>query len=153
VGSPRIPGLDLESPAQELWALLVEVAEAVDGRMDVIADELGLSLASLRALLHLDPDQPISQKELAARLACTPSTVVDPTDKLEKGGLVVRRAHPSDRRVKVLTVTARGRHARDLLLRRLFAPPDALRRLPEHHQVAFRDAMREVMSLPIADCR
>jgi DNA-binding MarR family transcriptional regulator len=74
------------------------------------------------------PDDPISQKELAARLRCNPSPVVDPTDRLEEAGSVVRQANPADRRVNVLVVTAKGNRVREELSERLFDPPDAFRR-------------------------
>src|SRR6059036_3994788 len=98
-----------------------------------------LSPVSAWALVQLDPDHAISQKELAARLHCNPSTVVDPTDRLEEGGLVVRRPHSSDRRINTLAVTAKGRQVRQDLVHRLFDPPDAFRRLPAADQDRFRD--------------
>ena len=100
-----------------------------------------LSPASAWALVQLDPDHAISQKELAARLHCNPSTVVDPTDRLEENGLVIRRPRPTDRRINTLAVTAKGRKVRQTLVRRLFEPPEALRKLPASDQARFRDAL------------
>ena len=108
--------------------------------MNRAADAAGLSPVSAWALIQLDAEHAISQKELARRLHCNPSTVVDPTDRLEERGLVVRKPHTTDRRVNVLTVTARGRQMRDQLIAQLFEPPEALRRLPAADQVRFRDA-------------
>lgn len=101
----------------------------------------GLSSASAWALVQLDPDHAISQKELAARLHCNPSTVVDPTDRLEESGLVVRRPRPTDRRINTLAVTAKGRRVRESLVHKLFEPPEAFLRLPASDQMRFRDAM------------
>jgi MarR family transcriptional regulator, organic hydroperoxide resistance regulator len=129
------------SRAHELWALLVESYAGWEDRMNRASDGAGLSPVSAWALIQLDPDHAISQKELAERLHCNPSTVVDPTDRLEESGLVVRRPRAADRRVNVLTVTARGREARQALIRKLFEPPEALRRLPAADQDRFRDAM------------
>jgi DNA-binding MarR family transcriptional regulator len=109
--------------------------------MNEAAGAAGLSPVSAWALVQLDPDHPISQKELAARLHCNPSTVVDPTDRLEEGGLVIRKANPSDRRVNVLIATPRGKQVRDELIDRLFEPPEAFRRLPAKEQARFRDVM------------
>jgi DNA-binding MarR family transcriptional regulator len=140
-----VPGLRYRSGAQELWALVVESLAGWEQRMNAAAADADLSPVSAWALVQLDPDNAISQKELAARLHCTPSTVVDPTDRLEEGGLVVRRPHPNDRRVNVLTVTARGRRVRDVLIDRLFEPPEAFRRLPAREQERLRDAMLEAV--------
>ena len=136
-----IPGLRYRSRAHELWALLVESFGGWEDRMNRASAAAGLSPVSAWALVQLDPDHAISQKELAERLHCNPSTVVDPTDRLEKRGLVLRRPRATDRRINVLTVTMRGRQVRDQLIAQLFEPPEALRRLPAADQVRFRDAM------------
>lgn len=136
-----VPGLDYPSPAHELWALVVESLAGWEKRLNEAAAAAGLSPVSAWALVQLDPDHPISQKELAARIHCQPSTVVDPTDRLEAGRLVIRQPNPSDRRVNVLIVTARGKQVRQTLIGRLFKPPEAFRRLPEREQTRFRNVM------------
>src|SRR5881296_4777837 len=110
-----VPGLRYRSAAQELWALVVESLAGWEDRMNQASATAGLSPVSAWALVQLDPEHAISQKELAARLKCNPSTVVDPTDRLEEAGLVIRRANPGDRRVNVLMVTAKGAAVRKLL--------------------------------------
>jgi MarR family transcriptional regulator, organic hydroperoxide resistance regulator len=137
-----VPGMRYRSRAHELWALLVESYSGWEDRMNRASEAAGLSPVSAWALIQLDPEHAISQKELAERLHCNPSTVVDPTDRLEERALVVRKPHATDRRVNVLTVTARGRQVRDQLIAQLFEPPEALRRLPVSDQLRFRDAMR-----------
>jgi len=136
-----IPGLRYRSGAQELWALVVESFGGWEERVNQAATAAGLSPVSAWALVQLDPDHPISQKELAARLRCNPSTVVDPTDRLEDAGLVLRKAHPADRRVNVLIVTSKGQRARQQLIERLFEPPDAFRQLSAAEQARFRDVL------------
>ena len=136
-----VPGLRYRSAAQELWALVIESFAGWEDRINEASADAGLSPVSAWALVQLDPDHAISQKELAARLHCNPSTVVDPTDRLEEGGLVVRRPLPADRRINTLAVTAKGRQVRQDLVRRLFDPPEAFRRLPAADQDRFRDAM------------
>ena len=136
-----VPGLRYRTGAEELWALVVESLGGWEARMNDAASAAGVSPVSAWALIQLDPEHAISQKELAARLHCNPSTVVDPTDRLEERGLVTRRPNPSDRRVNILTVTLKGRDVRQRLLDRLFEPPEAFRRLPAADQAKFRDAM------------
>jgi DNA-binding MarR family transcriptional regulator len=140
-----VPGLRYRSRAQELWALVVESYAGWEDRINEASAAVGLSPVSAWALIQLDPDQSISQKELAKRLHCNPSTVVDPTDRLEEGGLVIRKPKPLDRRVNVLTVTPKGRQVRDELVGRLFEPPEAFRRMPAADQTRFRDAMHAVV--------
>jgi MarR family transcriptional regulator, organic hydroperoxide resistance regulator len=141
VSESFVPGLRYRSRAHELWALVVESLGGWEERINEAAAEAGLSPVSAWSLVQLDPDHPISQKELASRLKCNPSTVVDPTDRLEEGGLVVRQANPADRRVNVLIVTPKGKQVRAELIDRLFEPPEAFRRLPAGDQTRFRDAM------------
>jgi DNA-binding MarR family transcriptional regulator len=74
---------------------------------------------------------------------------VDPTDRLETEGLVVRKTNPSDRRANVLVVTPKGKQVRDELIRRLFEPPDAFSNLSAKEQERFRD----VMSAAVAGTR
>lgn len=140
-----VPGLRYRSGAQELWALVVESLAGWEDRVNSAAADVELSPASAWALVQLDPDNAISQKELAARLHCKPSTVVDPTDRLEESGLVVRRPNVNDRRINVLTVTPRGRRVRDTLIERLFEPPEGFRRLAPREQERLRDAMLEAV--------
>ena len=113
--------------------------------MNEVASSAGLSPVSAWALVQLDPAHPISQKELAARLHCNPSTVVDPTDRLEDSGLVIRRANPADRRINVLFVTSKGKKVREGLIERLLEPPEAFRRLPANELARFRDVMRDAV--------
>jgi DNA-binding MarR family transcriptional regulator len=136
-----VPGLRYRSPAHELWALVVESLGGWEDRMNEAAEHAGLSPVSAWALIQIDPERPISQKELAALLHCNPSTVVDPTDRLEKGGLVIRQTNPRDRRSNVLVVTAQGKRVREELIRRLFEPPESFRGLSAREQDRFRQVM------------
>ncbi len=136
-----VPGLRYPSRAHEMWALVVESFRGWEERVNEAAAAVGLSPVSAWALVQLDPDNPISQKELAARLHCNPSTVVDPTDRLEDADLVIRKAHPADRRINILIATTTGKQVRAELIDRIFEPPEAFRRLPAKEQTRFRDVM------------
>ncbi len=146
MSDPLVPGHRYASGAEELWALVIASFTGWEQRVSEAAEAAGLSPVSAWALVQLDPDAPVSQKELAARLKCNPSTVVDPTDRLEQAGLVARRPNPDDRRVNVLMVTARGARVRKDLVASLLEPPEAFRRLPAGDQARFRDAMREMLA-------
>jgi DNA-binding MarR family transcriptional regulator len=136
-----VPGLSYESTAQQLWALIVEAMGEWEARVNQAASGAGLSPIAAWTLVQLDPDHPISQRELAQRRHCDPSSVVDSADRLEERGLVRRQVNPSDRRVNVLVVTSKGRRVRDKLIDRLFQPPDSLRHIPERDQARLRDVM------------
>ena len=141
--SELVPGLRYSSKAQELWALLVASLAGWEVRMNGASAAAGLSPVSAWALVQLDPEQPISQKELAKRLRCNPSTVVDPTDRLEEAGFVLRRAKPADRRVNVLIVTPKGAAVRKRLISRLLEPPTALRKMTAKESARFREVLQQ----------
>ncbi|MGH7776894.1 MAG: MarR family winged helix-turn-helix transcriptional regulator [Candidatus Dormibacterales bacterium] len=148
VEDSMLRGFTSRSTAHQLWALIVEAKRVFHDRAATAAAASGLSPASAWALIRLDPGMPISQRELAERLHCAPSTVVDPTDKLEERGLVVRKVHPSDRRVNILVVTEEGRRMRERLMTSLLDAPQALKNLSATDQATFRDAMLAVVGQP-----
>ncbi|MEO3872099.1 MarR family transcriptional regulator [Nonomuraea sp. B12E4] len=49
-------------------------------------------------------------------MTCEPSNATFIVDKLERQGLIERRAHPTDRRAKLLVLTAEGDTTRERLL-------------------------------------
>ena len=151
MGDPLVPGHRYGSGAEELWALVVASFAGWEQRVNEAAAAAGISPVSAWTLVQLDPKAPVSQKELAARLRCNPSTVVDPTDRLEEAGLVIRRANPGDRRVNVLMVTAKGAIVRKQLISRLLEPPGAFRRMPAGEQARFREVMREALTGSASD--
>jgi DNA-binding MarR family transcriptional regulator len=146
VSESFVPGLRYPSTAHQLWALMVESIATCQARVEQAAAEVGLSPVSALTLVRLDPDLPISQRELAGRLRCSPSTVVDPADRLEERGLILRQVHPADRRVKVLVVTDEGRRVREGLVAGMFEPPPALMRLAAAEQRRFRDVLLELVT-------
>jgi len=55
-------------------------------------------------------------RELAERMSCEPSNATFVVDRLEKQGLIERRAHPTDRRARHLVLTPEGTALRERLL-------------------------------------
>ncbi|QCP09991.1 MarR family winged helix-turn-helix transcriptional regulator [Pseudoduganella umbonata] len=79
--------------------------QALDRRMK----SLGLSQAGWMAIATVAKDVPMSQTELAARLGVEDPTMVAMIDRLVKGGYMVRVPSETDRRVKLVQLTGRGR--------------------------------------------
>jgi DNA-binding MarR family transcriptional regulator len=85
---------------------------------------------------------------LAGRLARPKSNVTLLVDELEREGLVIRRAHPSDRRATLVELTAEGRRAAtehgaeyDREIARLFE------RLPEAERTQLLGMVRRLVGL------
>jgi MarR family transcriptional regulator, organic hydroperoxide resistance regulator len=126
------------SPASEAWALMHELFHASRRRFLAIASEFELSPPQVRALGVLEPGRPVPMSDLAEALHCDNSNVTGIVDRLEAAGLVERRPHPSDRRVKTVVVTARGARLREEAERRMKVPPPAFARLDEDDARALR---------------
>jgi DNA-binding MarR family transcriptional regulator len=88
--------------------LVHDVARLQREHFRTTAPEFGLTLAQGRALAHLSRNEGISQVALSAILEIQPITLLRHLDRLEKSGLIERRAHPSDRRVQQLFLTPRS---------------------------------------------
>jgi MarR family transcriptional regulator, transcriptional regulator for hemolysin len=75
------------------------------------ARETGLPITRRQAaiMLFVSRHQGVSQAEVATRLDIEPIALVRMIDKLSEEGLVERRAHPTDRRVRSLWLTAPAR--------------------------------------------
>jgi MarR family transcriptional regulator for hemolysin len=104
------PGFD-EQPISEglrisatLGLLVVETARLLRRRFIHHArqDDLPLSRMVALTLVRIAQNEGIKQTTLAGLLDIEPITLGRAVDRLEEAGLVERRPHPSDRRVKTL---------------------------------------------------
>ncbi|MFJ8018345.1 MarR family winged helix-turn-helix transcriptional regulator [Streptomyces sp. NPDC096339] len=99
---------------KQIYALAAQTSAAF---AELLA-ESDLTEALANVLWHLDPGvPPPSMRALATTLGCDPSTVTFLTDRLEERGLTRRQTSPSDRRIKVITLTPQGVRARARLVR------------------------------------
>jgi DNA-binding MarR family transcriptional regulator len=97
------------SRADQVWSALV--ALVMDTRQDWrrrVVGVTGLPFGRLRALRRLK-DGPLALHELAAAMTVDAPAATVAVNDLERRGLVVREAHPTNRRVKLVSLTAAGR--------------------------------------------
>lgn len=102
------PQEKLTEARMRTWREMYRVADLIRQRVFDVAQRHDLSAQQAQLLLRLDPDAPASMRQLAGILGCDASNVTGLTDRLERRGLVERRALPSDRRVKQVAVTEEG---------------------------------------------
>lgn len=95
-------------------------------RFLVILSEFDLTPGDLRALSVLDPEHSRPMGSLAQAWACDASNVTWMVGRLETRGLVERRTHPTDRRMRTVALTERGAQTKADLFARLRLPPDDL---------------------------
>ena len=87
---------------------LFELAARLGDLMDHGLAERGLSMARAEVIWVLRRQGPVTQRELAQALRCTPRNVTGLLDALQAAGLVARRPHPTDRRATIVTLTEAG---------------------------------------------
>ncbi|MGW2313632.1 MarR family winged helix-turn-helix transcriptional regulator [Actinomadura luteofluorescens] len=104
---------------------------------------LGLTAAQATALREMTG--PMTMRELAERMSCEPSNATFVIDKLEKQGLVERRAHPTDRRARLLVLTADGNALRERLLE-LLAQDSPLAGLTAQQQRALQELLEQAIT-------
>jgi DNA-binding MarR family transcriptional regulator len=94
------------SEAREIVELLMGMTHRMRELFAARAADHDLTPAQASALLQLD--EPLSQRELAARIRYDASNVTSIADGLERRGLIDRQIDPADRRVRRLVLTKRG---------------------------------------------
>ena len=90
---------------RNLGFLLHDVARLMRKRFEQNARELGLTRSQCSVLAHLAPHDGIQQGALAEILEVEPITLTRLVDRLEEMGLVERRPHATDRRIRLLRLT------------------------------------------------
>jgi MarR family 2-MHQ and catechol resistance regulon transcriptional repressor len=91
-----------------LWLVLMKAHRTLQrsATRSIESSEVGLSdFAVMEMLLHKGP-QPVN--EIGRRVELTSGAITTAVDRLESRGLVTREAHPSDRRARIVRLTAAG---------------------------------------------
>src|SRR5437879_5291296 len=91
-----------------LWLVLMKAHRTLDSlaTRSIEGSEVGLSdFAVLEMLLHKGP-QPVN--EIGRRVELTSGAITTAVDRLESRGLVTREPHPTDRRARIVRLTAAG---------------------------------------------
>jgi MarR family 2-MHQ and catechol resistance regulon transcriptional repressor len=109
--------------APRLWLLITKSYRVLSLLAERSIANTGLCLtdfAALEALLHKGP---LTITQIQEKVLLASGSMTAAVDRLEKLGLIVRKASPSDRRARVVELTAKGkglakscfeRHAKDL---------------------------------------
>jgi len=97
----------METESRLSW-LFVDIHRLLSRNFEARVRHLGLTRVQLRVLFTLDRARGgISQTELADLLEMEKAPLGKIIDRLEDGGWVVRRNHPTDRRAKLVSATAK----------------------------------------------
>lgn len=127
---------------EEIAQSVFELAGRFRSRVGGLLAQLDLTVPQAWLLLSLD--QPLAMGEVASRVRADPSTVTWLVDRLEARGLLERRPHPRDRRVKHLVLTAEGIQVR-ARLHAVFADVPGLGALSPMELQTLRDLLRRAI--------
>lgn len=136
------------SDAETAWGCMIALIRS-DEHMDRFsgaARQVGLTMASMKALLALAPGREIPMRALAGELQCDASNVTQLVDALEAPGYVERVSMPTDRRVKLLRITEVGEKAREEVIDALHEPPAPIRALSKKDQAELVRIMTKALS-------
>jgi DNA-binding MarR family transcriptional regulator len=134
------------SAANEAWGLLSPLIADQRRRFLAIAGELDLHPAQTGVLAHMEPGIGVPMHDLATLLGCDNSNVTGIVDRLEARGLVERRPHEHDRRIRHVLLTPAGISAHERIRDGMSQAPEALRRLSAADQRALRDILRRALT-------
>ena len=100
---------EADGSGTHLWLVLMKAHRTLErlATRSIESSEVGLSdFAVMEMLLHKGP-QPVN--EIGRRVELTSGAITTAVDRLESRGLVTREAHPSDRRARIVRLTAAGK--------------------------------------------
>ncbi|TMD43583.1 MAG: MarR family transcriptional regulator [Chloroflexi bacterium] len=130
--------------AAEAWRAIFDFIIATAPQRNRYIGESGLTPNDSRALTSLSTTAGRTMGSLAEEWKCDASTATWIVDRLEQRGLAERRPHPSDRRARLVLLTARGARLRSKSLARMYLPPPELLELDLSELVALRDAVTKL---------
>lgn len=85
-------------------------------RLGVLCEERDMTPVQGMVLILFEDGTANSMNELSYRMGCDASNVTGLVDRLENSGLIDRTTDPEDRRVKMITLSKKGRAMRAELL-------------------------------------
>jgi MarR family transcriptional regulator for hemolysin len=105
-------------PGREFGFRVARIARRLRQAVDSELGAYGLTEATWRPLAYVGRlGDGVRQRELAAALGIEGPSLVRLLDNLERRGLIVRREHEGDRRVRGIYLTAPGRELQRRVLR------------------------------------
>jgi len=112
-----------------------------------LATEFDLPLIQVMALCFLEPGSPMSMKHMAFLLNCEPSNVSMVIDRLFTLKYISREENPSDRRIKMISLTKAGEKERQRIVKGIISyPSERLERLSAEEKRQFQAALVKILA-------
>jgi DNA-binding MarR family transcriptional regulator len=143
--------------SSDLAWLLAQAHYTLANEVTAAIEPLGVSMREFQ-VLKTAVQGSYTQKDLADLVGLDKTTMVATIDELEEAGLAARRPSDTDRRARVITVTAAGKrkvaHGRDVVER---VQHEVLKTLPPAQREDFLEGLgrlvSERLSAPQAECK
>jgi MarR family transcriptional regulator, transcriptional regulator for hemolysin len=136
--------------AVDLSMLLNQASYAVTSRLSAALAEIDVSV-KVYCVLKKGVEGDFTQAQLAERAWMDKTTMVNVLDEMERNGLAVRTMSPTDRRVRVVAVTAKGRSLLAQADKLVQATYDTvLDTLSASHKAEFIAALSHLVEGPLA---
>jgi len=91
------------------WLVLRKASRAVEGRAYQSIEDTGLCASDFGVLETLLHKGPLPVNVLGKKQLLTTGSITQAVDRLARRGLVERKDHPHDRRVRIVELTSEGR--------------------------------------------
>jgi DNA-binding MarR family transcriptional regulator len=101
---------------ENVYWMLVQVAMRAKHGLMRLAEANDLTMMQMYTLGIMEPSEPIPMNAISCFLACDASNVTGIVDRLLAGNYIQRHENPSDRRVKMISLTKSGEALREKLL-------------------------------------
>lgn len=101
------------SSRPDLAAMLVPVGRLLVRLERPILEANGLTMWGYSVLLAVGEETVRTQAALAEMIGADKTRIIADLDELQDRGMIAREPDPDDRRVRLVSITAKGRRARD----------------------------------------
>jgi len=134
--------LRLEGDVVGLW---FEMQARLQTHFTDLAAQYDLSAAQAKVLMQLQPDVPLTMRNLAGQLQYDASNLTGVVDRLESMKAVRRQAQPNDRRAKAVVLTEEGKRLRRAFWERLTSKSGPLGALNSRELTSLRVLLRSAL--------
>ena len=115
-------------------------------RMAALSTRTQLSPGLIKTLVRVSQTGGISMGEMARGIGCDPSYITALVDDLADRGLAGRQPDPTDRRVKIIVLTAEGEQLAQEIQDALSVPPNSFRALSRTELRQLRELLDKVVA-------
>ncbi|QLF69029.1 MarR family transcriptional regulator [Peteryoungia desertarenae] len=130
--------------------LAAQLARGFSRALQLRAKKLGFSPGQFPVLIELWNEEGLTQRQLLDRIDVEQATIANTLSRMERDGLIERRAHPNDKRAQLIFLTEKARALKD---EALAAAEDAEMDLFTGFRRFERELLKEYIRWAIANAR